>query len=393
MANEIYKQPKSPYWYYKIPMLDSNGRVVDYNRKSTKRRDRGEALLVARQAIRAALDITQRGARLNPPLNEVLEELVANTKAEQKPDLKNQEVFKRHLQDRDPNNRLMIRDLTRSLIKRTGSSLRKDKEWSDSYLSNFYTFCISVYNKAEELNYDLTPQKFDKLKPKLNHKLRYLLTGEEEALLRELDPRRTIVHTYRNGTQYEWTYERRVEKFPSLQRALQDQYDLCVMLIDTGLRWSDATSALKSDVDTVNFSAANFYMHKVGIDGEINLTDRLQKVFRRRFRQSNSPYIFPSRDNPHKPKSYSTKGLKKAFERAGLNAPHLVQRYGTFTPHSLRHSFASYLVQGNMSLQKVAHLLGHNDVKTTEKYAHLAPSDVAREAVDILNKRRHQSDG
>jgi integrase len=41
-------------------------------------------------------------------------------------------------------------------------------------------------------------------------------------------------------------------------------------------------------------------------------------------------------------------------------------------PHDLRHAFASVAVAGNMSLVMVGKLLGHADVKTTQRYAHLA---------------------
>jgi integrase len=50
-------------------------------------------------------------------------------------------------------------------------------------------------------------------------------------------------------------------------------------------------------------------------------------------------------------------------------------------PHDLRHSFASVMVAGGASLPVIGALLGHRDVKTTARYAHLA-TDPLRVAAD-----------
>jgi len=41
--------------------------------------------------------------------------------------------------------------------------------------------------------------------------------------------------------------------------------------------------------------------------------------------------------------------------------------------HDLRHSFASLLINNGRSLYEVQKILGHTQVKTTQRYAHLAP--------------------
>lgn len=51
--------------------------------------------------------------------------------------------------------------------------------------------------------------------------------------------------------------------------------------------------------------------------------------------------------------------------------------------HKLRHTFASHLAQKDVPLQKIQKLLGHANIQTTMKYAHLLPSDLPS-SVELL---------
>jgi len=51
--------------------------------------------------------------------------------------------------------------------------------------------------------------------------------------------------------------------------------------------------------------------------------------------------------------------------------------------HDLRHSFASFLVNAGRSLYEVQELLGHADIRTTSRYAHLSRERL-REAVEVV---------
>ena len=100
-----------------------------------------------------------------------------------------------------------------------------------------------------------------------------------------------------------------------------------------------------------------------------------------------SDLIFPSTRKRKDGSLYSSE-ISDSFDRVvkdlGLNEG-VENKNDRVVPYTLRHTFASWLVQAGTPLYTVAQLMGHSTSEITQKYAHLAPDNL-RSAIDIFNR-------
>jgi integrase/recombinase XerD len=143
---------------------------------------------------------------------------------------------------------------------------------------------------------------------------------------------------------------------------------LLMTLYATGVRRSELTHLKISDIDSPRM-VVHIRGGKGRKDRDVMLSSKLLTALRTHWRfyhRKSSTWLFPS--NYRKDRPIDTKTVwyacQKAAQRAGLQK--------RVHPHTLRHCFATHLYEAGTDLRTIQILLGHEDLKDTLVYVHLA---------------------
>ena len=149
-------------------------------------------------------------------------------------------------------------------------------------------------------------------------------------------------------------------------------------LYATGMRREELVQLKVSNIDSARMPI-HIQQGKGNQDRDVMLSPRLPEELRRYCRSANprpKTYLFPGGGSAHASdvpmcgKSVFC-AVKHAAARAGIRK--------RVHPHTLRHCFATHLLESGADLRTIQLLLGHADLKTTSRYLHL--SEVRRRAI------------
>jgi len=143
---------------------------------------------------------------------------------------------------------------------------------------------------------------------------------------------------------------------------------LLMVLYGTGMRRSEVARLKIADIDSQRM-VIHVVNGKGGKDRDLPLSPKLLETLRAYWRWLKpQTYLFPSRMHRDCEQPITDKIVwrtcSQAARRAGIRK--------TVTPHLVRHSWATHLLEAGTDLRTIQLLLGHEDLEVTARYLHLS---------------------
>lgn len=134
----------------------------------------------------------------------------------------------------------------------------------------------------------------------------------------------------------------------------------------SGLRVSEVVGLKLSDIDSDRMQI-KIESAKGKKDRMVNLSPVLLDILRQYLKKQNPRPMVYLFESEIKGKPYSSRSAQKVFQRAKEKAG--IAKEVTF--HSLRHSFATHLLEKGIDIRYIKDILGHFSIKTTQRYTHV----------------------
>jgi len=143
------------------------------------------------------------------------------------------------------------------------------------------------------------------------------------------------------------------------------------LMYAAGMRVSEITSLKIKDLDFED-RTGNIRQAKGRKDRIFNIPDKLFNKLKKHIenqKEPNQEYLFPGRKG-----KMSSRNLQKIVSKAAKNAEIKKEVHC----HTLRHSFATHLLENGVDLRKIQELLGHSSIATTELYTHISTEELKK---------------
>jgi len=216
------------------------------------------------------------------------------------------------------------------------------------------------------------------------------------SLVQGDNPTRRVKKPQQDGKRTRFlTQEEARTLLDELAKRTPDIHDEAILALFCGLRAGEIHSLTWGDIDP-QYETILIRDPKNRKNRYAFITQEVQTMLERRSAaQAKTALIFPATNG--KQRQWISETFNRVVDVLGLNnsGEFTMNEHGEQVPlkisdlrqrvcfHTLRHTFASWLVQRGTPLYEVAKLIGHSTIRMTERYSHLAPDSLRKAALSL----------
>jgi integrase len=167
-----------------------------------------------------------------------------------------------------------------------------------------------------------------------------------------------------------------------LARRSKDVCDMAMLSLYTGMRFGEVAKLKWADVDLFQ-GIIMLRNTKSGKNRPAFMTPRVQDMIARRGPEEPDQLLFPARGTKNTVRARTSNIFYDVVGRLFNQGISDKKQWVNF--HTLRHSFASWLVEEGTNIYLVKDLLGHSDLKLTERYAHIGQNQLKQAVMKLQN--------
>ena len=226
-----------------------------------------------------------------------------------------------------------------SIVKNFLKSGKTPKEFLLSYSNKSRSTVRSVYFALKFFHENVLKEEFSEKLPLMKRKLKLPIVLNKKEITRMI----------------------KLTKNPKHKLVL-------MLLYYAGLRLSEVINLKWQDID---FERELIHVKKTKGEKErvVFLHPKLKEILLKHRKKSYGLILISGRK-----KKYSKRTIQQIVKNAAKKAM-IVKRV---TPHTLRHSFATHLLEAGADIRYIQQLLGHKNLQTTQIYTHVANRDIKR---------------
>jgi site-specific recombinase XerD len=251
------------------------------------------------------------------------------------------------------------------------------RNYSDSTIKNYNNALLQFYkwnNQNEVLNNDILFRYVEHL-THLNKSYSYIKNSIMSLMLfSELVLRKKLKNDYlrkikRSSKLPDVLSIEEVKKVIGVVENIKHKAILS-LIYSCGLRISECINLKITDIDSSRM-LIKIVQSKGKKDRYVQLSPKLLdllRVYYKKYKPTNHLFQGQLKDE------YSARSIQSVLKRA-LNKCGITKK---ITVHSLRHSFATHLIEQGTDLRIVQEILGHKDIRTTQIYTHISSANISK---------------